>query len=60
MDIMGDGMNIKINKPIQLKMCAVNEEYEIDDTEELLKEAYEKFIAVCDRGNYDITDYKKA
>ena len=34
-------MNIKLNKPIPLKMCCVNEEYEIDDTEELLREAYE-------------------
>ena len=26
---------------ISLKVCSVNEEYETDDTEELLREAYE-------------------
>jgi len=40
-------------KPIKLKVCSVNEEYEIDDTEELLKEAYEEYINL-----YDNSDYK--
>ena len=47
-------MNIKLNKPIPLKMCCVNEEYEIDDTEELLREAYESILGMllnsCCRG----------
>ena len=43
-------MNIKLNKPIPLKMCCVNEEYEIDDSEvdqleAQLKEAYKKIIS---------------
>ena len=43
-------MNLQINKPIPLKVCSVNEEYEIDDTEvdqlqAQLKEAYKKIIS---------------
>ena len=41
-------------KPIKLKVCSVNEEYEIEDNEELLREAYESIMGMllnsCCRG----------